>query len=135
MGYPCVNSTATILYLNEPDVKEALHVPFALPGIEEWFMCTRYADLLEKWINLMFNYSYSNINYDYELKSVDMTNNFLKVLSKVKLGTDRQTDTLFTYPILQNKRVLMFYGEEDIICNFLGGRWFAESLKQEVFIW
>ena len=46
MGYPCVNSTATILYLNEADVKEALHVPFVLPGIEEWHMCTRYADRL-----------------------------------------------------------------------------------------
>jgi cathepsin A (carboxypeptidase C) len=35
-------------------------------------------------------------------------------------------------PYYQSKRVLLYYGELDILCNFMGARWYAESLGQEV---
>ncbi|ELU03509.1 hypothetical protein CAPTEDRAFT_187771 [Capitella teleta] len=95
MGYPCVNSTATIVYLNDPAVREALHIPRDLPDTGEWRLC-----------------SYRP-NYQKDGAHAEMTDYFLRVLVK-------------------NKRILMYYGEADIICNYLGGRWFVQSLNQPV---
>ena len=46
-GYPCMNSTATIFYMNNPKVRKALHIPDTMPGITEWYMC-KQVDKLEE---------------------------------------------------------------------------------------
>ena len=51
--------------------------------------------------------------YSYDIEHVDMAPNFKKMLDN-------------------GKRVLLYYGTADIICNFIGARWFANSLQRRV---
>lgn len=82
---PCLNYTGLINYLNNPAVRQAIHIP---ENVQEWDVCsdviaydTTYETMKEK--------------YDYLIPRI---------------------------------RGLVFNGDIDMACNFLGDEWFVENL-------
>ncbi|XP_030067878.1 lysosomal protective protein [Microcaecilia unicolor] len=92
-GVPCLNSTATTTFLNNPRVRKALHIPEDLP---QWEVCNEE----------VFR------NFDREISSI--AEQYLKLLSTKKY------------------RILLYNGDVDMACNFLGIEWFVDSLQQEL---
>ncbi|XP_037535633.1 lysosomal protective protein [Nematolebias whitei] len=90
---PCTNSTSTVLYLNNPYVKKALHIS---PDALDWVICS------------------SEVNLNYGRIYLDVSKQYLKLLSALKY------------------RVLIYNGDVDMACNFMGDEWFVESLNQQV---
>uniref|UniRef100_A0A9J8CZZ4 Carboxypeptidase n=1 Tax=Cyprinus carpio carpio TaxID=630221 RepID=A0A9J8CZZ4_CYPCA len=90
---PCTNSTPSTLYLNNPQVKSALHIS---PGALDWVICS------------------AEVNLNYNRLFMDVKKQYLKLLGALKY------------------RVLVYNGDVDMACNFLGDEWFVESLQQEV---
>ncbi|XP_062853569.1 lysosomal protective protein [Trichomycterus rosablanca] len=90
---PCVNSTPSATYLNDPYVKTALHIS---PKALDWEICS------------------AEVNLNYDRIFMDVKKQYLKLLSALKY------------------RVLVYNGDVDMACNFLGDEWFVESLQQEV---
>uniref|UniRef100_A0A673ZH41 Lysosomal protective protein n=1 Tax=Salmo trutta TaxID=8032 RepID=A0A673ZH41_SALTR len=88
---PCINSTAQMNWLNQGDVRKALHIPDTLPP---WDICSD-----------VVGGQYTNIYPT--VKDV-----YLKLLS---LGV----------------RALVYNGDTDMACNFLGDKWFVEQLNQK----
>ncbi|XP_058258734.1 lysosomal protective protein isoform X1 [Hemibagrus wyckioides] len=92
---PCVNSTPSATYLNNPYVKSALHIS---PDALDWDICS------------------AEVNLNYNRLYMDVKKQYLKILGALKY------------------RVLVYNGDVDMACNFLGDEWFVESLKQEVTV-
>ncbi|KAM9482205.1 lysosomal protective protein isoform 2-T2 [Clarias gariepinus] len=90
---PCVNSTSSAMYLNNPYVKSALHIS---PNALDWEICS------------------AEVNLNYNRLYMDVKKQYLKILGAMKY------------------RVLVYNGDTDMACNFLGDEWFVESLQQEV---
>ncbi|XP_034280063.1 lysosomal protective protein [Pantherophis guttatus] len=90
---PCINTTALTRYLNDPQVRRALHVQDDSPA---WEICS-FA------VSRGYKRLYSKMNDQY-----------LKLLSTGKY------------------RILLYNGDVDMACNFLGDEWFVESLQQKV---
>uniref|UniRef100_A0A671SH43 Carboxypeptidase n=1 Tax=Sinocyclocheilus anshuiensis TaxID=1608454 RepID=A0A671SH43_9TELE len=90
---PCTNSTPSTLYLNNPQVKSALHIS---PNALDWVICS------------------AEVNLNYNRLFKDVKKQYLKLLGALKY------------------RVLVYNGDVDMACNFLGDEWFVESLQQEV---
>ncbi|MBN3325133.1 PPGB protein, partial [Atractosteus spatula] len=90
---PCTNSTASTVYLNNPYVRQALHIA---PQALDWVICS------------------AEVNLNYKRLYMDMRKQYLKLLGALKY------------------RVLVYNGDVDMACNFLGDEWFVESLQQEV---
>ncbi|XP_076124842.1 lysosomal protective protein [Alosa pseudoharengus] len=90
---PCTNSTPSVLYLNNPYVKAALHIS---PKALNWQICS------------------AEVNRKYNRLYMDVTQQYLKLLGKLKY------------------RILVYNGDVDMACNFLGDEWFVESLQQQV---
>lgn len=93
MDPPCVNSTASSAFLNDPFVRKALHVS---PEVNKWEVCS--VDV----------YQYYGRVYE------TMKDHYLKLLSTLKY------------------RILVYNGDVDMACNFLGDEWFVDSLQQKV---
>uniref|UniRef100_A0A673J2S6 Carboxypeptidase n=1 Tax=Sinocyclocheilus rhinocerous TaxID=307959 RepID=A0A673J2S6_9TELE len=89
---PCTNSTPSTLYLNNPQVKSALHIS---PNALDWVICS------------------AEVNLNYNRLFKDVKKQYLKLLGALKY------------------RVLVYNGDVDMACNFLGDEWFVESLQQE----
>ncbi|XP_029468786.1 lysosomal protective protein-like [Rhinatrema bivittatum] len=92
-GMPCINATASRIFLNNPEVRKALHIPAEVP---EWELCN----------DEVFR------NYDSLVENV--TEQYLKLLSTKKY------------------RILLYNGDADMACNFMGVEWFVDSLKQKL---
>ncbi|KAI5619569.1 lysosomal protective protein precursor [Silurus asotus] len=90
---PCVNSTPSAMYLNDPYVKSALHIS---PKALAWEICS------------------AEVNLNYNRLYMDVKKQYMKILGALKY------------------RVLVYNGDVDMACNFLGDEWFVESLQQEV---
>ncbi|XP_017334981.1 lysosomal protective protein [Ictalurus punctatus] len=90
---PCINSTPSAMYLNNPYVKSALHIS---PNALDWEICS------------------AEVNLNYNRIYMDVKKQYLKILGALKY------------------RVLVYNGDVDMACNFLGDEWFVESLQQEV---
>uniref|UniRef100_A0A3Q0S0Z6 Carboxypeptidase n=1 Tax=Amphilophus citrinellus TaxID=61819 RepID=A0A3Q0S0Z6_AMPCI len=90
---PCTNSTATSLYLNNPLVRNALHIS---PDALDWVICS------------------SEVNLNYGRLYMDVRKQYLKLLGALKY------------------RILVYNGDVDMACNFMGDEWFVESLQQQV---
>ncbi|KAK0131030.1 Lysosomal protective protein [Merluccius polli] len=90
---PCTNSTPSILYLNNPYVRLALHIS---PDALAWVMCS------------------AEVNLNYGRLYKDVSKLYLKLLGALKY------------------RVLVYNGDVDMACNFMGDEWFVESLHQKV---
>ncbi|XP_069809666.1 lysosomal protective protein-like [Dendropsophus ebraccatus] len=90
LGFPCVNYTAITTYLNNPEVRSALHIPHELP---QWEIC-----------------------------SEEVTHNF-----ETQLESSRD----LYHQLLNEKkyRFLVYSGDADMACNFLGIEWFVDSLN------
>ncbi|VDP14290.1 unnamed protein product [Onchocerca flexuosa] len=86
---PCMNDSAMIQYMNNPDVRRALHIPQDLP---EWDVCS------------------DKITMSYDKVYSDMAP-FIKEIIKA------------------NVRVLLYYGDTDMACNFMMGQKFSASLN------
>ncbi|KAG9473746.1 hypothetical protein GDO78_004184 [Eleutherodactylus coqui] len=93
MSVPCVNDTDLSTYLNNPDVRSALHIPQSLP---QWEICNEYV--------------FSN----FKRELVNVHNQYLQLLKEKKY------------------RILVFSGDADMACNFLGIEWFVNGLDLEV---
>lgn len=89
---PCVNSTASTLYLNNPYVKTALHIS---PKALNWEICS------------------AEVNLNYNRIYMDVKKQYMKLLGAMKY------------------RILVYNGDVDMACNFLGDEWFVESLQQQ----
>lgn len=89
---PCIDSVGGTIWMNKPEVKEALHIPSTLPMIKEWAICS---DVLQ------YNRTY---------------------MSVVPLYND----------LLSSYRALVYNGDVDAACNFLGDEWATSSLKRTV---
>lgn len=90
---PCTNSTPSTLYLNNPLIKQALHIP---DQALDWVICS------------------AEVNLNYRREFMDMKKQYLALLSALKY------------------RVLVYNGDVDMACNFMGDEWFVESLNQQV---
>ncbi|GAB6023872.1 hypothetical protein CHUAL_008610 [Chamberlinius hualienensis] len=88
---PCQNTAIETAWINQPDVRAALHIPEFLP---EWTDCS------------------SEVQFSYDQQYPDMTSFYEEILPQIP--------------------AILYYGDADIICNFVGGEWFVNSLNLEV---
>ncbi|GIY85707.1 lysosomal protective protein [Caerostris darwini] len=90
---PCVDSSNLIKYLNQPAVRQALHIPL---HVQDWGICS---------VGVLFGYKriYNN-----------MRPQILQLIGSGKL------------------RGLIYNGDVDIACNFLGDELFAHNLGLQV---
>ncbi|XP_073540002.1 lysosomal protective protein-like isoform X1 [Phyllobates terribilis] len=93
LGLPCMNDTDLSTYMNNPEVRSALHIPNELP---RWETCN----------DEVFR------NFEIEIESA--RDQYLQLLNKKKY------------------RILVFSGDTDMACNFLGIEWFVHDLDLEV---
>uniref|UniRef100_A0A803TQ13 Carboxypeptidase n=1 Tax=Anolis carolinensis TaxID=28377 RepID=A0A803TQ13_ANOCA len=90
---PCTNTSAPSSYMNDPQVRKALHIVDDAP---EWEMCS------------------FDVSRGYKRIYQNMKDQYLKLLSTLKY------------------RILIYNGDVDMACNFLGDEWFVDSLNQKV---
>nr|XP_006813654.1 PREDICTED: lysosomal protective protein-like [Saccoglossus kowalevskii] len=83
---PCLNVTAITNFLNQENVRKALHIPSNLPT---WAMCND---------NIPYTSTYDTMYDQYKA-------------------------------LLQKYKGLVYNGDTDMACNFLGDQWFVESLN------
>uniref|UniRef100_W5KRU4 Carboxypeptidase n=1 Tax=Astyanax mexicanus TaxID=7994 RepID=W5KRU4_ASTMX len=88
----CFNGTAMYVWLNNPNVRAALHIPST---VQSWELCS------------------STVGSQYQRTYSDMT-------------------PFYQYLLQKNLRLLVFNGDVDMACNFLGAEWFVEALNQSV---
>ncbi|XP_053545045.1 lysosomal protective protein [Bombina bombina] len=93
MDPPCVNSTASRMYLNNPYVRKALNIP---SEVQQWEVCS--ADVYS-----MYGRVYLTMKKQYQALLSDM-----------------------------RYRILVYNGDVDMACNFLGDQWFVDSLDQKL---
>ncbi|GFO01417.1 carboxypeptidase [Plakobranchus ocellatus] len=86
---PCVGDQQVVKYLNEPAVKEALHIS---KEALEWTMCSSV---------LHYERQYNTMTPQYEAA------------------------------IQKKLRILVYNGDVDMACNFLGDEWFVDSLHPQ----
>ncbi|CAI5778655.1 lysosomal protective [Podarcis lilfordi] len=90
---PCINTSSPTTYMNDPQVRKALHVKDNAP---EWQMCS------------------FPVSRGYKRIYMTMNDQYLKLLGTMKY------------------RILIYNGDVDMACNFLGDEWFVDSLRQKV---
>jgi len=90
---PCIDSGNLKKYLNQPDVRKALHIP---SNVQEWDICSLDVEM-----------GYKRI-YD------TMRPQILQLINSGKL------------------RGLIYNGDVDMACNFLGDEWFSNNLGFKV---
>ncbi|XP_036605975.1 lysosomal protective protein-like [Trichosurus vulpecula] len=92
-GVPrCISATAMYVWLNQDNVRQALHIPVFLPT---WELCS------------------TQVTSQYQRQYMDMAPFYQELLQS-------------------NIRVLVYNGDTDMACNFLGGEKFVEALNQRV---
>ncbi|XP_044153791.1 lysosomal protective protein-like [Bufo gargarizans] len=92
LGVPCMNDSDITTYLNNPEVRSALHIPNQLP---RWEVCN------------------DEVFYTFQREMEDARSQYLQVLDEKKY------------------RILVYSGDVDMACNFLGAEWFVHSLAQK----
>ncbi|MGH0180643.1 UNVERIFIED_CONTAM: hypothetical protein FKN15_004653 [Acipenser sinensis] len=154
---PCTNSTASTTYLNNQYVKQALHIN---PKALDWLICSAevnlqykrlYMDVRKQYLKLLGALKYRVLVYNGD---VDMACNFLgdewfveslqqqvQVTRRTWLynnGENQQVGGFvkefsnIAFLTVKKYRVLVYNGDVDMACNFLGDEWFVESLQQQV---
>ncbi|XP_069099611.1 lysosomal protective protein-like [Pleurodeles waltl] len=93
LDLPCVNSTASRIYLNNPYVRKALHISPEAPWWEVYSL---------------------QVSQGYTTLVESLEKQYLKLLNARKY------------------RILIYNGDVDLQCNFLGDQWFVEGLHQKV---
>ncbi|XP_043937227.1 lysosomal protective protein-like [Protopterus annectens] len=87
----CINETAETMWLNQQEVRKALHISDA---IQSWKFCSE------------------EVTEGYCFYYTTMSDFYIKLLSS-------------------GLRVLVYNGDTDLVCNYLSGQWFVESLNQK----
>ncbi|KAF5406238.1 Carboxypeptidase [Paragonimus heterotremus] len=90
---PCIDDSRITTYLNQPAVREALHVNLGF--LPEWEICS------------------DEVYNTYDCVYEDLSEQYLYVLKK-KIP------------------VMLFAGDVDLACNYLGLLWFVDNLKMQV---
>ncbi|XP_056405987.1 lysosomal protective protein-like [Hyla sarda] len=90
LSFPCVDYTSLTTYLNNPEVRSALHIPNGLP---KWEICNK------------------DVFGDFERELENSRDLYRQLLMK------------------KEYRVLVYSGDFDMACNFLGIEWFVDSLN------
>ena len=90
---PCIDSTNLQKYLNQPKVRNALHIP---SSVQDWDICSL------------------DVEIGYKRLYNTMRPQVLQLINSGKL------------------RGLIYNGDVDMACNFLGDEWFANSLGLKV---
>ncbi|XP_033113380.1 lysosomal protective protein-like [Anneissia japonica] len=85
---PCVNVTSSLIYLNNPDVRKALHIP---TSVQDWDICSGV-------VGAQYVRKYQTLYNQYQT-------------------------------LVKHYRIMVYNGDIDMACNFLGDEWFVESLK------
>uniref|UniRef100_F1L111 Carboxypeptidase n=1 Tax=Ascaris suum TaxID=6253 RepID=F1L111_ASCSU len=86
---PCLNDSDVVQYMNNKEVRNALHIPSNLP---KWDICS------------------DEVTTTYQKQYGDMSPFIKKILAK-------------------HIRVLLYYGDTDMACNFMMGQQFSAGLK------
>ncbi|VDO19430.1 unnamed protein product [Heligmosomoides polygyrus] len=104
-GYPCWNEEALLSYSNRRDVQDALHIP----------------DAWRKQANGQYNWTDCNDNiYDNYQLTFNTTNAFFDyVLKNVKTP---------------NFRFLIYNGDVDTVCNYLGDAWHMQDVASSALL-
>uniref|UniRef100_A0A0M3HJQ2 RNA-dependent RNA polymerase n=1 Tax=Ascaris lumbricoides TaxID=6252 RepID=A0A0M3HJQ2_ASCLU len=89
---PCLNDSDVVQYMNNKEVRNALHIPSNLP---KWDICS------------------DEVTTTYQKQYGDMSPFIKKILAK-------------------HIRVLLYYGDTDMACNFMMGQQFSAGLKLKV---
>lgn len=85
---PCLNDSDVITYMNNPEVRDALHIP---TNLSKWDICSE------------------EVTTTYQKQYGDMVPFITKILKA-------------------HVRILLYYGDTDMACNFMMGQQFAASL-------
>ncbi|XP_062403059.1 lysosomal protective protein-like [Sardina pilchardus] len=88
----CINGTAMYEWLNNPNVRAALHIP---SSVQSWELCSGT-------VGSLYQRTYKDMTWFYQVL------------------------------LQQDLQLLVYNGDVDMACNFLGGKWFVESLNQQV---
>ncbi|XP_078005248.1 lysosomal protective protein-like [Phascolarctos cinereus] len=92
-GVPrCINATAMYVWLNQDNMRQALHIPVFFPN---WELCS------------------TQVTSQYQRQYMDMAPFYQELLHS-------------------NTRMLVYNGDTDVACNFLGAEKFVEPLYQPV---
>ncbi|VDD89135.1 unnamed protein product [Enterobius vermicularis] len=98
---PCLNDSDVIAYMNTPSVREALHIP---KNLSKWDICSNQVVKFKTIIKHKVE-----ITTSYKKQYTDMSP-FIKKIVRA------------------NVRVLLYYGDTDMACNFMMGQQFAAGL-------
>ncbi|CAD5224598.1 unnamed protein product [Bursaphelenchus okinawaensis] len=103
MGFPCWNEDAMKVYMNKRKVQKALHVAdeWIRHRETEWEMCN------------------DDITDDYRPTYKDTFNLFEEIIKKL---------VKFRKKLPKNFRMLMFNGDVDTVCNFIGVSWHMDNV-------
>ncbi|XP_072489690.1 lysosomal protective protein-like [Notamacropus eugenii] len=105
-GVPkCINATAMYVWLNQDNVRQALHIPVFLPN---WELCSFLSAP-----PFHLPPSSTQVTSQYQRQYMDMGPFYQELLQS-------------------NIRILVYNGDTDMACNFLGAEKFVESLNQPV---
>lgn len=117
---PCINSSAQISWLSRGDVRKALHIPDILPP---WDIC-RYAKRRASDECSRFERPTDNYPYCLLLCSDDVGAQYTILYQTVK--------EVYLKLLALGLRALVYNGDTDMACNFLGDQWFVEDLGLQV---
>uniref|UniRef100_A0A7E4VI92 Carboxypeptidase n=1 Tax=Panagrellus redivivus TaxID=6233 RepID=A0A7E4VI92_PANRE len=99
-GYPCYNGLAARVYLRQPEVLKAFHVDPEWNGT--WRGCN------------------DPLNENYPVKYVDTYDIFVDIIN---IATDPAE-------YVKDFRILIYNGDVDTVCNFLGDAWHFDNIAQ-----
>ena len=117
---PCINADGATTYLNTVAVRKALHIPDDLP---KWTICSdqvtyqqQYSNMRNQYLNILTE----KVCPSQDIFLVNEANHHLRLTEQI------------SFNLFQKYRVLVYNGDVDMACNFLGDEWFVNSLQQKV---
>lgn len=116
---PCTNSWPERTWINQPDVKAALHISELVTW--DWDSC-RYNEFFVYQTYLLS----SNVCYPFITRLFTFDSSLLPYVEVYDTMTPQ-----YQY-LLERVRGFIYHGDTDTMCNYIGGEWFVDSLEREV---
>ncbi|XP_014744463.1 PREDICTED: lysosomal protective protein isoform X1 [Sturnus vulgaris] len=129
MDPPCTNSTAPSMYLNSPEVRKALHIS---PKASEWQVCSFDVNRNYKRVYMQMNEQYLKLLGTTVCAGEPTDPGSISASSASYLAGTTALPTAHFLSATQKYRILVYNGDVDMACNFLGDEWFVDSLCQKV---